>query len=584
MRKAKTVTLDEAGLKELTDDKTFHRGKAYFQDGRVVNLSAVAGGFRANVHGNRSYVVKVNTDKFDYACSCPVGRDGWFCKHLVAACMAWGVQPKPTTDPYAVVRDWLLKQDIAWLAETLLEQSYDDNRLFNKLHLLATQSSGGSDLRAAIDRATEVRGFVEFDEAGDFAGSVHDVIDALGQAVESDPKHVAELCLHAMNRVKEAIGYVDDSSGELGQCMARIQEIHLAACKASKPEPRALARQLLQLELDSEYGEFHNTLETYSAVLGKKGIEEYKRAARKEWDKLPPRETPPSPGRDPMMRDLLQWRRKRDELKDSPHRYALTRIMTGIARRARDTDGLIAVLSKDLTHARAYADLVEVCRERKRYNEALEWARKGVEAFKHESHTGLDSLLAEELKRSGDHTQAVEVAWRLFTGSPSMEDFNHLLVYAKPLKAQEHWRDKAVGHLRKTMSKQQEWPAMETRTLLVEIFLGERNIKMALQEADSGRCRWETLTKLAEGCQMERPREALKVYYRLVSEILKSAINAHSTPHHRSKQAVDLMGQAQDLSKKLDSDAEFKQWHDSIYGQYKHKRTFRKLLDQAKLV
>lgn len=124
---------------------------------------------------------------------------------------------------------------------------------------------------------------------------------------------------------------------------------------------------------------------------------------------------------------------------------------------------------------------------------------------------------------------------------------------------------------------------METRTLLVEIFLLEGNVEMALQEADSGRCRWETLIKLAEVCQKNRPREALKIYTRLVPEILKSTINAQSTPNHRYKQAAELMQRAQKLSKQLNEISEFKQWHDSIYNQYKHKRNFKKLLDKAKL-
>ena len=79
--------MDLLQLKRLCNDRSFARGEAYFNEGRVRNLAEEDGVLIAVVSGQKDYRVKLRWDdsEVEYSCNCPVGLDGKFCKHLVAA-------------------------------------------------------------------------------------------------------------------------------------------------------------------------------------------------------------------------------------------------------------------------------------------------------------------------------------------------------------------------------------------------------------------------------------------------------------------------------------------------------------------
>ncbi|MGH9903971.1 MAG: SWIM zinc finger family protein [Pyrinomonadaceae bacterium] len=83
-------------LKSLTTSRSFSRGEAYFNEGRVGNLAEDDGTLTATVEGQRDYRVSLHSgkSKIEYSCDCPVGLDREFCKHLVAATLAW-ITPEP---------------------------------------------------------------------------------------------------------------------------------------------------------------------------------------------------------------------------------------------------------------------------------------------------------------------------------------------------------------------------------------------------------------------------------------------------------------------------------------------------------
>jgi len=572
-------------LRELAGEAAFERGRKYFEDGHVASVKKSGAGFKGIVLGSEPYTVRVvaRGDSFEHDCSCPVGGEGEFCKHLVAASLAWLQRGKNSVveSPYEKLRAWLKNQDNETLAELLFEQALHDKTLFRQLSLKAVRGSAGKDiagLRKLFEQAVSYRDFVPYEESRDYAYGILGVIEEFQGAIAGNPQGVVELCEHALLRVKAAIGHVDDSNGELSEVFRRIEEIHHEACKAAKPNPKQLARKLLNLELMSEYSEFNDTLNTYADVLGKDGVAEFTRLAREAWDKLPaktPQATPPEfPTRDPLGLN----RRNAEEREDRHLRYSLTHIMDRIARNRGTLEALVEVFNKDLSDPHSFVKIIHACREHKRFDDALTWARKGAEAFTGERLSMLDGMLAEELRRASKHKEATEIIWRAFTERPGTGAFEQLQTFAKPLNDWDYWRDKAVGHLRKLLAKENDWQDMQTRTLLVEIYLAENNIEAALAEAEQP-CRWETLTKLAQTCTKDRPAEALTLYTRLVPEILESTINAYSTPNHRYEQAAELMQAAAHVFKRLNRTNEFTTWLTGIRAKYKQKRNFMKLLD-----
>ncbi len=77
-------------LRSLVDGKTYARGEAYFREGRVGALHKSGATVTARVAGSSAYDVKlwVKSGRIAYACSCPVGGEGDFCKHCVAVSLA----------------------------------------------------------------------------------------------------------------------------------------------------------------------------------------------------------------------------------------------------------------------------------------------------------------------------------------------------------------------------------------------------------------------------------------------------------------------------------------------------------------
>lgn len=78
-------------LRKMADGQSFQRGRAYWSGCRVLTITEDAGTVIARVWGTRLYKVELWAEQGDlgYDCTCPLGGEGVFCKHCVAAGLAW---------------------------------------------------------------------------------------------------------------------------------------------------------------------------------------------------------------------------------------------------------------------------------------------------------------------------------------------------------------------------------------------------------------------------------------------------------------------------------------------------------------
>jgi len=76
-------------LQKLAAGRSFERGVAYAEAGRVRNLKAGEDVVIATVRGSRAYRVRlwVGNGGPSFECDCPVGEEGSFCKHCVAVAL-----------------------------------------------------------------------------------------------------------------------------------------------------------------------------------------------------------------------------------------------------------------------------------------------------------------------------------------------------------------------------------------------------------------------------------------------------------------------------------------------------------------
>ncbi|NUP06544.1 MAG: hypothetical protein HOW73_10845 [Polyangiaceae bacterium] len=93
--------LHQETIRRLSSDRSFERGRAYFEEGRIRGLISSKGSIRASVMGASDYAVRiwVHEESLAYACTCPQGQEKAFCKHAVALGLAWlakSALPKPS--------------------------------------------------------------------------------------------------------------------------------------------------------------------------------------------------------------------------------------------------------------------------------------------------------------------------------------------------------------------------------------------------------------------------------------------------------------------------------------------------------
>src|SRR5688572_1368703 len=130
-------------LEELADDRSFERGLAYFRNGAVERLVSHRDRISARVVGTDVYVVKLRPDRGDlgWSCTCPVGQDGAFCKHLVATGLAWlaghAGNEVQTSSEIDAIRKFLEASDKQMLVDILVEHACEDEDLANRLLLAA---------------------------------------------------------------------------------------------------------------------------------------------------------------------------------------------------------------------------------------------------------------------------------------------------------------------------------------------------------------------------------------------------------------------------------------------------------------
>jgi uncharacterized Zn finger protein len=137
--------ISTSGLKLLAGGTYYERGLDYFEAGAVVLISGGKHAIAARVQGSEvsPYAVRfwLEERKLRWGCTCPLGVDGEFCKHLVAAGLAWLSGMATKGDPaipevLEPIRDFLDVTEQRVLTRLILERAMWDEDLLNELILV----------------------------------------------------------------------------------------------------------------------------------------------------------------------------------------------------------------------------------------------------------------------------------------------------------------------------------------------------------------------------------------------------------------------------------------------------------------
>jgi uncharacterized Zn finger protein len=309
------MAMSEQNLRETAGGVYFERGAAYYRDGKVRSLAVDALGATAVVDGSRPYRVRlaVRGQTVFGDCNCPMGDDGLFCKHCVAAGLAW-IDASPATtnaagEPAGVaeeaedgetkargdgkLRPFLLAQDRGWLADRLLEAAGQSIAI--RAQLLVDAGAEPVDVLDLTDYENEVGNSIGIGEFTDWCGMtayLRGVDIALGKVADlipaGFPEVAAELSEYALDLLEDSMGKVDDPDGGLRGAMRHAERIHLWACEEIRPDPVELAETLARRALRSDWNMLLNSVPCYARLLGVAGLTRFAEIVDQAWAELPP--------------------------------------------------------------------------------------------------------------------------------------------------------------------------------------------------------------------------------------------------------------------------------------------------------
>jgi uncharacterized Zn finger protein len=569
-------------LRRLAGPRSFDRGENYFKLGLVRSLSEYNGAVTAKVKGTHTYTVKLREDdgELDYSCTCPMGDDGAFCKHCVATGLSWLEQKIDGKGKKAGSRrgsDDVTMKDVKGHLETLeknvlvemiMQQAQENDALREKLLMQAARKTTGgrrlSSLKKIIREAIDPGNFIDYYEMGAYASQVQNVLDTLENLLKDSPAEVIELAEYALTKTETAIESVDDSDGEMGDILQRLQDLHLAACRKVKPDPEELAARLFDRELNGQWDVFYGAAATYASILGERGLAVYRRLAEEEWKKIKP--LGPS----------------KAERVSSHNRFNITHIMESLAEVSGDVEALVEIKKKDLSYAYHYLQIAELYKKSGNHDKALEWAEAGIKAFPDRTDSRLRDFLADEYHRRKRHDEAMKLIWADFSDHSSLANFEKLKAHAGRTHQWPVWRGKALAFIREDVNRAKQsrrgrrgaWDALDSNSLLVEIFLAEKNPDAAWLEAQAEGCSERLWKLLAAGREPDHPQDAIDVYKKWIDP------TAEKKNNQAYEDAANLMRKIRVLMNRLNQDAEFADYLREVRATHKPKRNFMKLLDR----
>lgn len=561
---------DVATLREFAGEKVFARGVAYHEDRQVEIVSIDNARVVARVIGSEVYRSQLDGTgkRFSGQCSCPAFSDWGFCKHLVATALAANdLQPgelEKAASRLTKIRDYLRAKGVEPLVEMIMSLTERDSNLLRDIELAATAATADDQMlfvqfKKAFTEATRVRAFVEYREARGWAEKLENLLDQVASLVAGGRAELAlQLLEYFFTRMDDALNSVDDSDGRGGGVYAKGCEIHLAACRAAKRDPVALARDLFAREVDSAWDFFHGASEAYADILGDVGLSEYRRLANEAWQKIKPLRA--------------GGRRAYDE--QSSALYRLRTILEFFAEREGDVDAGIAIRAKDLSTAHAYLSIAQLCLSHGRDTEALKWAEEGLWQFEDRPDQRLVFFSVDLYRKIGRAKDADGLLWKTFERLPSIELYRRLKGAAGSGKAvTDSAVDRAIALLRGNLDKSEAGTRWSSpRELLLQILVAEKRLAEAWEVVRGHGCSEPQLVELAKVSEHSHPDAALSAYAQNVERLVRLG------GQFNYEQASKTIARMHSIRKRLGASADHALFLAEFMRRHKAKRNMMKLL------
>lgn len=552
------AALSDVALQDRAGASVWQRGLAYFHEGRMRPRGE--GVFDARGSAGAEYRVQLQLHRSEgllAGCSCTYAAGHDFCKHMVAAALAWRAQRGGTAPPPAApvptkprsaqaekaqqtrqarrqaLRAFLGRQSAEVLADRLWAAAEADRELMADLNHWAATQQAGSDpaaLRRAIDAVLPLPRQVMFEgrSVRAWAERAYGAVALLQQHLPVDPAAVRELAEHALRRCFKVSLRADDSNGDIGGVMqALIELMRDAVVKA--PVPPAWGQRLLALVIDDPFGLV--SVPQFLDAAGAAAAQVYSRALAAAW-----RDHKPRPRTHTRTR-AASW----DRGEVDAARRRLRGLMLEDLERHGDVEALLTFQRDTSEDVFEHAELIRAYEAHGRHRQAIEAAREACRRFDNDPY--IEDLLLEAYRRDGWDAEVLAIRWRRFQEQPSLQGYADLLAAVKAAREDAtSWRTKAyaavvAGETRKRL---------RDTSLRAAMLLYDGDVDAAYDIVQPPNHCWpEVLLRVAEALPARRKAQAFALVERVFEGEMRIASGPYTVPLQRVRQALLLLPAAQ---------------------------------------
>ena len=592
--------LSDERLRDYAGKEVFARGLTYFNEGRA-KLSRDGGGNATfAVKGMQLYSTELYFEDMGLHvdCDCPHGRDGHFCKHMVAAALFWrghlggdaapAAEPKPAKERAAKaaqtkarkrdeLKAFIESRDAASLSSLLWGWAERDRDLMAELKAWAASEQASDDpslLKKALDvLLVSTRELLPYRDAFTYAQRAGKAGKLLEQALARGPAQALDAGEHALRRLYRVAAHADDSGGEIGGVMQMCMEVMLRALAQHPPAP-AWAERLVGLLDDDPYG-----LWDVDAVLDAAGPEVAHRFGKVLTTRWAAIEAGRGKGD---AKKEVSWGTGGARTEADYERDRIRRLLIADLERQGDAGTVIDFMKRSAHRDHELVQAIVYCEKQGRPRDALALAEA---AYKRDpKNRQIEEAVLRCWERDGWDEQAFALRKRRWWRDPGLDDYRALLRAAQaakqPLDALRAEVEAMLIEREKVPPAAAAWqspvgrsPQVPDVSLRVQWLLFEGRLDEALAlVARPNACRPQLLLDVAAALGAPRNTEAFALIDRVARHEVERA-------QGRYDDAIAMVTLA---SERLDA-AAAREYLARLQAEYKAKRNFAKGIDAMRL-